>query len=86
MPNSLKIKQSLRNISIKISNLYIIRKPQNKREKERMKDDIERIFSQIGGTFGKFQTRCNILLGLTILLTTMYGLDYVFVALGLEYR
>lgn len=51
-----------------------------------MKDDIERILSQIGGTFGKFQTRTNILLGLTILLTTTYGLDYVFVAIGLEYR
>lgn len=51
-----------------------------------MKDDVERIFSQIGGTFGRFQTRTNVFLGLFICLSTIYSLDYVFVSLGLEYR
>lgn len=51
-----------------------------------MSDEIEQIFAGMGGTFGRFQLRTNLLLALVMGLSIIYSLDYVFVTLGLEYR
>lgn len=49
-------------------------------------DDLEFILKDIGGTFGKFQTCCYLLLAVPIFLSDVFALDYVFTSLDVDYR
>lgn len=56
------------------------------KDSENKSDDIEFIFEDIGGTFGKFQIYNYILFAVPIFLSGAYILDYVFSGLDLDYR
>lgn len=49
-------------------------------------DFLEVIFTNIGGTFGKYQISNFILFCLPFALSGSFGLSYVFTALNIDYR
>lgn len=53
---------------------------------EKKVDFLEVIFTNIGGTFGKYQISNFILFCLPFALSGSFGLSYVFTALNVDYR
>lgn len=49
-------------------------------------DFLEVIFTNIGGTFGKYQISNFVLFCLPFALSGSFGLSYVFTALNIDYR